>query len=487
MSIHLRIFEHLLPRSRTWGLLFGKTLREFFEGLANGVPTDLVAKADARFTDMLPPDTAQLPEFENQFGLLPSAGLSEAERRLRLAAAWAESGGQGLRYLEQVLHDQGFPNVYLHQFWEPNNAAYGPTSTVATQDDVGNATILTLPPSPGNATAGVGITSPLKFSVLVRFALNIPLGSRIVQAELRVTSNGVATGSPFRVHTGRLVRDGVWDHPLRGFQAPGYTRIVDMPSPTPTGSGVINPGVLEGDRFIPGAVWDIDPGAISVNDVFSIGGASFDPTAICDLGAEIQAHIDDMVYSPSTAPYIGFVFDVGGDAVNGDTFNMYLRDGVGESATLTVIWEPEAVQPLTVKNPNSTLSDTGPIDSTCCDEPLMECGEVSALCGETIGNRGFLLVNKVATSVTIHLGCGDPLMECGEVLALCGEPFSITFGQLQYDIPIDQEQWRYILYVGAEVWPEVVGVETAREAEFEELLLRICPGQQWLGMLVDYV
>jgi len=106
--------------------------------------------------------------------------------------------------------------------------------------------------------------------------------------------------------------------------------------------------------------------------------------------------------------------------------------------------------------------------------------------GETIGERGEVLVNKVDTATTIFLGCGDPVMECDEALALCGEALSVTFGRVEYLIPSDPDTWPYFLYVAGLVWPMVGQVDTSRRDEFEDLLLSICPGQQWLGMMVDY-
>lgn len=489
MSIAFRMFEHLLPRSKTWRLLLGKQLREFFEGLANGVPTDLIAKADARFTDTQPDDTTQLEGWDDQFGLPLSGGLVELQRRARLTGAWRNSGGQHKLRIEQVLRDHGFPGVFLQQFWEPELVTFA-TETLLPEDDVGNATNLTLPPVPTSPFLFIGWSSPSsKFTALARFALNIPKGARIVAAVLRVTTNGSFDGATpgGTTKVGLYEKDGKWDLAENGFQNPPYNQLNEIPDPTNSGSSDINSGVMRLDRFIPRAQWDWD-NTVPADTIFSVGHESFDPTAVCDLAAEIQAHIDDPSYDPVTAPYIGFVWDNASAVEALNRYQIHSSDSVfGEGPHLTVIWEPVAIQPLTVKNPNTYLTDGGPTSSTSLGEALMECGEAAALCGETIGPRGELLVNKVETSTTIFLGCGEALMECGEAIALLGEALSVTFGRVVYLIPTDTDEWRYILYIGAEVWPQSASVELARQEEFENLLLRICPGQQWLGMLVDYV
>lgn len=489
MSITFRLFEHLLPRSKTWRLLLGKQIREFFEGLANGAPTNVIVNVDARYTDLQPLQTLQLSEWDDQFGLPLSGGLTDPERRARLVGAWRNTGGQGKLYLEQVLRDHGFPGVFLHQFWEPNLTTFA-TETILSEDDIGNQTNSIDPLDPVSPTISIGHNGggPFKVTALARFALNIPKGARVVAAVLRVTARGLFGGvDPAGItKVGVYQKDGRWDVPANGFQDPPYNTQGEMPDPTESGSSDVNPGVLQFDRFIPGAefAWDdMVPGGT----IFSVGHASFDPTAVCDLAAEIQAYIDDESYDPVTAPYIGFVWDDASALEDLNGYLIYATDGALEGPHLTVIWEPVAAQPLTVKNPNTYLADGGPTSSTCCDEPLMECGEVAALCGETIGARGELLVNKVEQSTTTTLGCGDLLMECDEVKALCGEPLSVVFDRFAYMIPTDVDEWRYILYVGAEVWPQVASVEKARQEEFENLLLGICPGQQWLGMLVDYV
>ncbi len=119
MSLFLRVFAHLLPRSPTWSLTQNKTLRKFFSGLA-GVFDDPIngprAAADLVLLDCFPatarPDA--LTEWEREFGIIPDP--SDSVRRLALAAAWRATGGQSPSYIQGVLQVAGF-DLYVHEWW----------------------------------------------------------------------------------------------------------------------------------------------------------------------------------------------------------------------------------------------------------------------------------------------------------------------------------------------------------------------------------
>lgn len=53
-------------------------------------------------------------------------------------------------------------------------------------------------------------------------------------------------------------------------------------------------------------------------------------------------------------------------------------------------------------------------------------------------------------------------------------------------IPTDPSRWPFFIYVGGETFPEYAAVEGSRRAEFERLLLKLMPTQQWIVVLVDY-
>jgi hypothetical protein len=52
-------------------------------------------------------------------------------------------------------------------------------------------------------------------------------------------------------------------------------------------------------------------------------------------------------------------------------------------------------------------------------------------------------------------------------------------------VPDDPARWPYFLYFAGEAFPELAPVDAARVDELKELLLRICPAQQWLVLMID--
>jgi uncharacterized protein YmfQ (DUF2313 family) len=115
--VWLRIFQHLLPQAQAWRITIAKTLRSFFVGLT-GLPTDVRQFIDDVHDDLYPNSTRQLSQWEAQFGLTPSAGATDSDRRLHLTGAWQAQGGQSPSYLQSVVQAAGFP-LYIYEWWDP--------------------------------------------------------------------------------------------------------------------------------------------------------------------------------------------------------------------------------------------------------------------------------------------------------------------------------------------------------------------------------
>lgn len=126
---------------------------------------------------------------------------------------------------------------------------------------------------------------------------------------------------------------------------------------------------------------------------------------------------------------------------------------------------------------------------------LVECGGAEAQCGEAVaecGNSseplGYPLVNKVLrTEPDLLVLCGEAVAECGEAVAECGSYSRLFESPVNYIVPNDPEKWPYFLYIGAQTFGSIARVDPKRRDEFEALCLKICPAQQWLGVLVEYV
>ena len=103
-------------------------------------------------------------------------------------------------------------------------------------------------------------------------------------------------------------------------------------------------------------------------------------------------------------------------------------------------------------------------------------------------NNQDLLVNIITFTVKDFItGLDEAIMECGETPAQLGQYTQFIFSEFVYEIPTNPDLFAYFLYFGDETFPNRTTVPASREAEFKELLLKICPAQQWLGLLIDYV
>lgn len=52
-------------------------------------------------------------------------------------------------------------------------------------------------------------------------------------------------------------------------------------------------------------------------------------------------------------------------------------------------------------------------------------------------------------------------------------------------VPDDPAFWPYFLYFAGEAFPELAAVDATRIDELKELLLRLCPAQQWIVLMID--
>jgi len=115
-ALFLRIFQHLLPRSRAWILtLTTKYLRKLFEGLSEPFE-DAREFIDSVHAELLPATTTSLDEWESHFGITANSADTDGVRRTRLAAEWQAQGGQDPDYIETVLQAAGF-DLYVHEWW----------------------------------------------------------------------------------------------------------------------------------------------------------------------------------------------------------------------------------------------------------------------------------------------------------------------------------------------------------------------------------
>lgn len=168
----------------------------------------------------------------------------------------------------------------------------------------------------------------------------------------------------------------------------------------------------------------------------------------------------------------------------------YIQDTVQDAGFDDVYiheWWVPASSPVEARNPLNWL-----IGIACeCDEDIAECGEAGAACGERtpVGENPSWLVNKLEIAeYDWSVRCNETRCECGEVdiLSQCGEYDGFKIERKTYAIPEDPDTWPYFLYFGDSTFGDSVQIDENRRDEFENLLLRICPTQQWIGLFVDF-
>ena len=98
---------------------------------------------------------------------------------------------------------------------------------------------------------------------------------------------------------------------------------------------------------------------------------------------------------------------------------------------------------------------------------------------------GYPLVNKILESLDEFIGDGGQDMQDGGQASQDGRKVTI-YRRKQYKIPEDPTKYPFFLYIGGQTFPDQATVPKARKDEFEDLCLKICPTEQWLGVLVNY-
>ena len=110
-------------------------------------------------------------------------------------------------------------------------------------------------------------------------------------------------------------------------------------------------------------------------------------------------------------------------------------------------------------------------------------GDTVSQDGSTSTPVGYPLVNKVVTQGFIS--DGNPEMQDGDAQAQDGAIVN-DFVFKTYILPTDPDKYHYFLYIGGATFPDQAAIPLSRRDEFEDLCLKICPLQLWLGILVTY-
>ena len=172
------------------------------------------------------------------------------------------------------------------------------------------------------------------------------------------------------------------------------------------------------------------------------------------------------------------------DTLQAAGFDVYIHEWwvPGSEPAIGVIGAATARIPFTYLNDGSVdlqyESNDGGAD--------MQDGDIAlAMDGAALQPTGYPLVNKVFIFNPDFLGDGsDQMMDGGQD----GQDGDITFIYTlkKYIIPADITKYPFFLYIGGQTFPNHATVDSSRKNEFETLCMKICPAQQWLGILVNY-
>lgn len=136
----------------------------------------------------------------------------------------------------------------------------------------------------------------------------------------------------------------------------------------------------------------------------------------------------------------------------------YLQDtmqAAGFDVYIHEWWSGPNVAPRTVRDPRD-YTDLPLIGQTQCGDDGAECGEPDAQCSRFLANNPGYIVNNTLT------GVAPP------------------------PVPDDPTKWPFFLYWGGATFPNTATIPATRRAEFEKLLLKICPAHLWLVTLIEY-
>jgi hypothetical protein len=112
-------------------------------------------------------------------------------------------------------------------------------------------------------------------------------------------------------------------------------------------------------------------------------------------------------------------------------------------------------------------------------------GGADAMDGATNAPPGYLLVNKIVFPYEDSASDGYSGMNDGAEMAQDNRVYR-SYPSKNYVIPADTTKYPYFIYIGASTFPDQAIIPNSRRSEFEALCLKICPTEQWLGILVNY-
>ncbi len=213
------------------------------------------------------------------------------------------------------------------------------------------------------------------------------------------------------------------------------------------------------------------------------------------IGSETAGRIIDLFFLGLSTPFITtktFVDDVYLDTRPSTT--RQLDDYETQFGLLTATTEAARRDNLA-----TAWSSTGGQSSRYLQDRLREAG-FDVFIHEWFGTTGppYVPIDpRLHTNIPLigTVQCGESFAQCGDIKAvdngfLANEVDYIVNSNLSPfappPVPSDEAFWPFFLYWGGEIFPARASIPPERRAEFEQLILKLCPTQNWLVTLVDY-
>lgn len=124
------------------------------------------------------------------------------------------------------------------------------------------------------------------------------------------------------------------------------------------------------------------------------------------------------------------------------------------------------------------------------EPPVGTIGCATAIDPSTAGAGAYCISSKTAITGGINdiiSRAGIPQMRAGDPIAQAGKLSGAGESFAPCTIPTDPACWPYIIYVHGATFGAPAIIPAERKNEFENLLVKLKPGQQWLVITATYI
>lgn len=465
-----KLFERLLPRGgEAFRLPFAGKLRAFIEGLSEWA-NDAREYIDSAWFGIDPWLTDNIEQMERDLGIYHTAGLTQAERRDRVAGIMAQDRSQSVTGVQEILRANGF-DLYLYDTFRHAPIWYDEFGGIIYTGTILNTT--------NNPSFWFEFTGTL-----------FKTGPVLVQWK---SGGAHGAGAELAIHADAFI---------------GAVFVIFRGQP----QSVVDPGAVDGwdDNLV--HKWRIeydkvnwktyrDGELVSTNPVTYPASFTRYGDVYTSLGLQLNAAGQPTggttggrtMYDIKFAQDDVVTLDIKGDDYTGAGPEV-LRNRVysfDHVATPGLFVGTEALYVINAFNwgdPTPPLFWVAPGPQSFLEPPAANPFFLLApdTATEPAAGQGYPLVNKIYETTRQDIGMGDPGMNMGDDGSAMGEYSAYAETRRVYRLPVGYVYQRAICYVGAKAWPTLAQVPASRRDELEALVLRHLPAHVWAGMMIEY-